>query len=337
MSKSSLIKISIIIPTYNSQDTLETTLRSLEKQALHCPHMEILVIDGGSTDSTVDIAKKYGAKVINNPHRLPEPAKLIGLKKARGQYVCFMDSDESFVSKYQLKKRLDLFANYPELKVIITDYCLSPPHSSWSTIYSCLFGDPFTAFVLSLRQGSNIKNYRNLLKTKIKDAHIYDLKDESWRFIGDGGTSTYSRQALNAYLEKSQGIVEAKSKLMCKERKFGIITDDNVVHDPRITLVKYFQKLKFRIINNIHYPQESGYSVRSDKASSTIKKRQLLYLIYCLFPIAPLLDMFFLVVKYRKISLSIHFILVYYIVVMTIWQMILKIVGKSPRIISYAK
>lgn len=87
---------SIIIATYNSEKTLPYTLRSIRQQSIEKEAVEIIVVDGGSTDETISIAKKYGAKTLNNPKRLPEYAKAIGTSVAVGHYVMRMDSDEEF-------------------------------------------------------------------------------------------------------------------------------------------------------------------------------------------------------------------------------------------------
>ena len=52
------IKISVIIPTYNSQQTLECTLKSIVEQSIGREKVEILVVDGGSGDQTISIAQK---------------------------------------------------------------------------------------------------------------------------------------------------------------------------------------------------------------------------------------------------------------------------------------
>ena len=58
--------LSVIIPTYNSEETLEKTLTSLRMQTIPQEQMEILIIDGGSTDSTLEIAKKYNTIILDN-------------------------------------------------------------------------------------------------------------------------------------------------------------------------------------------------------------------------------------------------------------------------------
>ena len=82
--------VSIIIPTYNSGRTLGLALASIERQTYS--NIEVIVVDSFSTDSTVDIARRAGARVIQVRGERAR-AKNIGLRSARGDYVLFIDSD----------------------------------------------------------------------------------------------------------------------------------------------------------------------------------------------------------------------------------------------------
>ena len=66
---------SIIMATYNSEKTIDKALASIRKQNFTQEEIELLVVDGGSTDSTREIARKYKATILDNPYKLPEPAK----------------------------------------------------------------------------------------------------------------------------------------------------------------------------------------------------------------------------------------------------------------------
>ena len=90
--------ISIIMPTFNSEKTLEESLKSIRRQEIDQAQIEILLVDGGSTDKTAEIARKYHAEMIHNERKLPEFAKQQGLLAAKGTYGNFIDSDESLLS-----------------------------------------------------------------------------------------------------------------------------------------------------------------------------------------------------------------------------------------------
>jgi len=83
--------VSVIIPTYNSDRFLVKCLESLERQAWK--NLEVLVVDDGSTDSTLEIAKKHKCKVIGNPKKGRAEAKNEGIRRSLGEYLLFVDSD----------------------------------------------------------------------------------------------------------------------------------------------------------------------------------------------------------------------------------------------------
>ena len=87
-------RVSVIIPTYNSVATLEACMRSLNVQGHHVH--EIIVADNFSTDSTVDLARRWETIVLPESGRLGNAgsAKNAGLLNSCGDYVLFLDSDE---------------------------------------------------------------------------------------------------------------------------------------------------------------------------------------------------------------------------------------------------
>jgi len=105
-------KIDIIIPTLNSAKVLPSCLKSILKQDYH--HYQILIIDGGSTDQTLKIAKKFHCQIINNPLKTAEAAKALGLKKSKSEFIALIDSDNILPSKNWLTKMLLPFKD-PEI------------------------------------------------------------------------------------------------------------------------------------------------------------------------------------------------------------------------------
>ena len=91
-------KISIIIPVYNSENTINRCIDSLLKQTYK--NFEIIVINDGSTDKTLKIINDYQKKhnnifVYSQKNSGAGEARNNGLKKAKGKYVTFVDSDDT--------------------------------------------------------------------------------------------------------------------------------------------------------------------------------------------------------------------------------------------------
>ncbi len=82
--------VSVIVPTKNSSATLEACLKSIQEQTY--PHVEVIVVDNFSTDTTQEIAKKYTEKVFTQgPERSAQTN--FGVAQAKGEYVYKVDSD----------------------------------------------------------------------------------------------------------------------------------------------------------------------------------------------------------------------------------------------------
>lgn len=99
MRKYKKMKVSIVIPTYNEEKNIKKVLTDIKKSRAKI--QEIIVVDANSTDRTVEIAKKFGAKVI---YEKPEGrvgkgyALRLGMERAKGDIVITMDADCSNLS-----------------------------------------------------------------------------------------------------------------------------------------------------------------------------------------------------------------------------------------------
>lgn len=93
------MKLSIIVPVYNVADYLAKCLDSLLAQDLPQNEYEIIVVNDGSTDNSVDIAQQYADKyanvtLINQENQGLSGARNTGIKHAKGDYIQFVDSDD---------------------------------------------------------------------------------------------------------------------------------------------------------------------------------------------------------------------------------------------------
>lgn len=122
------IKISVITVSYNAESTIEETMLSVLNQTY--PNIEYILIDGGSTDGTVDIIKKY----VENPkyckrigYWVSEPDNGIydamnkGIKAATGDYIQMMNSGDTFVDNNTLERAEALFPKDKKYDVIFGD------------------------------------------------------------------------------------------------------------------------------------------------------------------------------------------------------------------------
>lgn len=90
--------LSIIIATYNAGNTLNTCLTSIVEQK--SSEIELLIIDGGSTDNTLDIAHSYGDKIdvlISEPDKGIYDAWNKGISYSTGHWIMFIGADDILV------------------------------------------------------------------------------------------------------------------------------------------------------------------------------------------------------------------------------------------------
>lgn len=112
------MNVSVIIPTYNEEKNIETTLLALKSQTK--PPKEIIVVDNFSKDKTVRIAKKY-AKVIKAKSNIAQ-ARNIGASKAKSRLLLFLDADTLL-----LPNAIEKLANeFKEKSVVIASLPLYP-------------------------------------------------------------------------------------------------------------------------------------------------------------------------------------------------------------------
>ncbi len=87
-------KVSVIIPNFNRAAIIGETIENMLSQTL--PPHEVIIVDDGSTDDSIDVIRKYGNKVIliQQENAGPGAARNAGLKGATGEFIQFMDSDD---------------------------------------------------------------------------------------------------------------------------------------------------------------------------------------------------------------------------------------------------
>ena len=85
--------LSVVIPALNSAATVAGTLTSIFSNDTCSEPFEVLLIDNGSCDSTVDIAREFPVKIYYCPQKGIGPPRNLGIQKAKGDIVCFTDSD----------------------------------------------------------------------------------------------------------------------------------------------------------------------------------------------------------------------------------------------------
>lgn len=99
--------ITVALPCYNRAENLERFLKNIRQQTYPKECLEIIIADGCSTDNTVDIAKKYGCKVIQDQTPDIEKRRKISFEAAKGEYIFIVDDDNFFPNRDLLLHMMD--------------------------------------------------------------------------------------------------------------------------------------------------------------------------------------------------------------------------------------
>lgn len=117
------IKVSVIMPIYNADEYLRPALDSVIDQTLR--EIEIICVDDGSTDGSLEILKEYQNKddrirIVTETNAGPALARNNGIRRARGEYISFLDADD-FI-ELDMLEQLYNEAKANDLDIVITNY-----------------------------------------------------------------------------------------------------------------------------------------------------------------------------------------------------------------------
>lgn len=211
--------ISIVMPVYNAQNTILSSIESVLKQTF--TDFELLICDDGSTDGTIDIIHTAISTdsriqfIINDFHRGAAGARNSCIKKARGRFIAFLDSDDLWEPS-----KLSTQVSY----MLSNDLAMT--HGSY-----IMFND--AGFIKEIHAPDSI-SFLDIIKrcevgcltvmldtTKINDVYFPCSPKEDyalWIKIMKGGLSSYKYPGLHAkYRKQSKSLSSSKLKEISKQ------------------------------------------------------------------------------------------------------------------------
>ena len=203
--------ISVIVPIYQVEAYLEECLDSILNQTYR--HLEIILIDDGSTDRCGDICDRYASQdsriqVIHQTNQGLSAARNAGMDVATGEYISFIDSDD-YIDLHFYEKMVKGFQNYPKALIIAcliykdedgyitsynTDWNTTQPvfHSSFTFCEDSLLGEMAVAVWYKLYRAELLKNIRFRVGRIFEDLlFMHDFSSTLKKYPGEVVTIPY--------------------------------------------------------------------------------------------------------------------------------------------------
>lgn len=289
----SLPTVSVIIPTYNCKRSLKMCLKSIRSQTYPKNKIEIIIVDGGSEDSTIDVAKNFGAKVIvkKSYRDDQESRRAVGLFNAKNEILAYIDSDNVLPHRKWL---LNMIKPLMESDKIIATQTVRYTYRRNDTLlnrYFALFGvnDPVVYYLNKRDQLSWAEDKWNLLG-EVKDMGYYYLvkfTPESMPTLGCNGFIVRKEILMKANCEPPNfAHIDVNYDLIkIGYNVYGIVKDD-IIH---LTAGKIFDFLRKRMkYMKLYSP--SRRNRRYKIYTSRDKENLLRYILYSLTVVKPLYD-----------------------------------------------
>jgi glycosyltransferase involved in cell wall biosynthesis len=120
--------VSIIMPVYNCRQYIGQAIKSVLAQSY--PKFELVIVDDGSTDDSVDIIRSFTDRrieYIRQENGGASSARNAGIQRSRGQFLVMLDSDDVIISEY-LREHLRSFHQHPDADLVYCDHALIDEH-----------------------------------------------------------------------------------------------------------------------------------------------------------------------------------------------------------------
>lgn len=163
-------KFSISLPVFNSAGYLEECLKTIYGQDYPEELIEVLTVDGGSTDGTLDIARKYNARIFDNPRKLGEYGMQIAARNATGDLLIMFAADNGLAGNDWLKKVAAIFTKHPDLSCLWGKMIASASDPPIMNYYELIQSEPLARFL-----NRNLGFYLKKVKTEQLDTLKYKI------------------------------------------------------------------------------------------------------------------------------------------------------------------
>lgn len=243
--------ISVVIATYNSKNTIAKSLQSVRNQEYPQKKIEIIIVDGSSSDETIVIVKKFNVtlKIIPPKKQNAEYNKGVGIKLASGDLLLMIDHDNVLPHKKWLQKMVRPFLDDKKIVGVETLRYHYDKKGSMLDKYFALYGagDPLAYYLGKADRLSFIYDRYNLAGTILKSNPYYvvEFQPDNVSTIGANGFMIrreillkYAKADVNNYFH-----IDVNVDLIKKGFKRYAFIKDDIIH---LTGYKSLQNFLYR-------------------------------------------------------------------------------------------
>lgn len=250
-AKKNFLTVSIIIITWNVERTISAVLDTIEMQDYPKDLIEIIAVDGNSTDRTISILneRKQKVRVIQSPYpRDPEACRGVGLLHAKGEIIAFIDADNYLPNKNWLKKMIEPFVEHSAIVGSETIRFAYRRKDNYLNRYFALVGsaDPVGLYLGKADKISYVSN-----EWKVYGEIIYKAKDY---FLVTFTPSKFPTLGSNGFCARRKLLLKAKSDpqnyfhidVPLDLAKMGYSTyavvNETIIHDTATSMGNFLKK-----------------------------------------------------------------------------------------------
>lgn len=285
--------ISVIMATLNSEATLDRCLKSVRQQDYDQKKIEIISADGGSTDNTAKILKKYDAKIVPENTGSPEGAKAYALKEAKNEIVLEIDDDNVLPGKKWLSRMTAIFDKEPKITGVYPWRYRYRRSDKPLNRYFSLFGvnDPVPYF-LGRADRQSYHSFKWTLAGEAKDKGAYFLvrfNQNNLPTIGANGFLIKRKLLLKAKVDPKHFFhIDVNMDLVKKSYCQYAVVKNDIYHISGERFWHFFRKRK-KYMENL-YLKDLSYRRYFLYQKDRDRKKIIAYSFYALTLVGPIIE-----------------------------------------------
>lgn len=239
--KNNFPTVSVIIPTFDEEENIKSCLDSIFRQSYPKDKIEVVVVDDKSTDGTLKIVRKYPTRIFTSGARHGEISKMVGFKKASGEFAIYLDADVELVGANWFQKMLKPLL---EDKEIVGSFTRKYSKTSDPPLERFLSFDPL--------QRDSLYQYfsPSIDETIIESRGGYFICRYKEGKIPPAGRCLYRRKKLLELVSNYEMFLELDFLVLLTRRgynKFAYVPDACLYHHHAPTLHELLRKRRYNL------------------------------------------------------------------------------------------